>query len=366
MLFMKLPNQWNEVEFFQLQSINKLKSNKIKFIVEHYHNLHDFTKNMLPEFVEIDFGNELQNKQKIEDEISEMLNQCEKENVQIISYWDENYPPLLRNIMLPPLVIYVKGTLNIANRTISIVGTRTNTVYGKLTAEKFASFFANQGIIVVSGLANGIDSIAHKQVLTNNGITYAVIASGIDKISSENQKKLADKIVENGGAIISEYKCGTTAMTQYFPVRNRIISGISAATIVVESGVKSGTLITARFAFEQDRIVFAVPGNITSEKSKGANELIRKNIAQICISPEQVLQDLGWDTLKESAEKDIEIKFNSIVDETLYNLLTFEPIPIDDLLEKSNFDVSQVLVSLLNLEFKGLIRQLPGKQFLRV
>lgn len=366
MLFMKLPNQWNEIEFFHLYNIQKIKSNKIKFIVEHFRNWTDFTTNLLPEFTSMDFGKELFNNGKTEDSLTKMIEQCEKNNVQIITYWDENYPPLLRNIMLPPLILFVKGKLNNTSRAISVVGTRNNTVYGKLTTEKFASFFANQGITVISGLANGIDSIAHKVVLENNGVTYAVIASGIDKISTEHQQKLADKIVQKGGAIISEYKCGTTAKTHYFPVRNRIISGLSAATIVIESGVKSGTLITAKFAFEQDRIVFAVPGNINADKSKGSNELIRKNIAEICTSPEQVLEDLGWETFNASNERIIPIKFESTIDETLYNLLTFEPISIDDLLEKTNFDVSQVLVALLNLEFKGLIRQLPGKQFLRV
>jgi DNA processing protein len=364
---MKLPNHWNIQDFFSLFNDKRFNSLKIRFIAERYNDYEDFLSKPMSNLLSLDLnGKKSQRTYLPVNDTEKLLEDCELNNIKIISIWDENYPPLLRNITLPPLILFVKGNLSNTKRTISIVGTRQNTLYGKLTAERFASYFANQDVIVVSGLANGIDSIAHKTMVANHGITYAIIASGIDKISTEYQNKLSNEIVQSGGAIISEYPCGVVAKPNYFPVRNRIISGISTATLVIESGVKSGTLITAKFAFEQDRAVFAIPGNISAEKSKGANDLIKNNIAQICTSPEQIMQDLGWDKLDFSENNTIEHKFENEFEKALYDLIDFEPIPIDDLIEKSNFDISQILVMLLNLEFKGYIKQLPGKLFIKV
>ena len=217
-------------------------------------------------------------------------------------------------------------------------------------------------LTIVSGLAAGIDTIAHTTALHAQGLTIAVIGSGINKISPYSSNKLANEIVERGGAIVSEYKNEVSATPAYFPQRNRIISGLSNATLVVESGEKGGSLITARFAFDQNRSVYAIPGNINSEKSKGANALIQKNIASIAISPEQILDDLGYTALFKSQAK--QKQYLSVQDNLIIDNLSGDPIHIDALSERTNIPIVELTVKLLDLEFKDLIKQLPGRHYI--
>ncbi|MBM2815836.1 MAG: DNA-protecting protein DprA [Ignavibacteria bacterium] len=300
-------------------------------------------------------------------EIEKQLEICSQKGYKIISLWDDDYPQYLKEISYPPLLIFVLGNLQKSDTTsISIVGTRKNSVYGKLTTERFSEFLATRGIIVTSGMAFGIDTIAHKSAITSGGITYAVIASGLNTISPQLAAEFAKKIVESGGAIISEYSCNTVARPGYFPQRNRIISGISKATIVIESGQRGGSLITANFAFDQGREVFAVPGNISSEKSKGTNLLIRKNIASIAITPELLWEDLGFEQTEiDSFRQDSKILLDDEASSRVYSTLTYDPMHFDELLNLTGIDVSELLVKLLNLEFKGIIRQLPGKYYIK-
>jgi len=289
------------------------------------------------------------------------LELCAKNNIRIVTLWDEEYPVLLRQINYPPAVLYVQGTLQSHDSVgIAIVGTRRCSQYGKYITEKFAESFANAGVVVVSGLANGVDMAAHQQTTKSRGRTYAVIASGIDCISPYHAKKQAESIVQQGGAIISEYRCGVKAMPAYFPQRNRIISGISRATLVIESGTKGGSLITAQFTIDQERELYAVPGNLTSEKSEGTNKLIQQQLAIPALSPEQVLYDLG---LQHTAAQTIIPEFSNNIEERIYSILSIEQMQADELAEKLSININELLVSLLTLEFRGLIRQLPGKIF---
>ena len=201
--------------------------------------------------------------------------------------------------------------------------------------------------------------------MKSGGITYAVIACGIDSISPSYTERNAQKIVESGGAIISEYRCGVKATPAYFPQRNRIISGISKAVIIVESGEKGGALITAEFAFAQQKEVFAIPGNITSDKSQGTNLLIKNQIASIALSPESVFEDLGFSHNLLSVRESLNHSFSTKSEESSYNSLTFEPKHIDAIAEDSGLEVSDLLVALLGLEFKGLIKQLPGNHYIK-
>jgi DNA processing protein len=356
---MFLPKKWNIPDFFYLYLNKKLKYKQIIDLIDKYDSLPSFSMNTQNDV----FFNDNSNSKQLSEEI---ISNCEKKSVQLISYWDDRYPKLLRNISSPPLVLYVDGELGINHQNlISIVGTRSNTLYGKLTTEKFVECFVQNSVGIVSGLAFGIDSIAHKKACDLGGKTYAVVASGVDMLSSAMSEKIAIKIKENGGSIISEYPCGTPAQTYYFPVRNRIISGVSPATLVIESGIKSGTLITAKFAFEQDREVYAIPGNINAEKSKGCNYLIKNNQAILCTDPEQIMLDLGW-KLIDNEVKNSEIKLENKNEILLYTVIDHEPKQIDIIADQAELDISQVMVGLLNLEFKGLIRQLPGKNFIKV
>lgn len=295
------------------------------------------------------------------------LELCNKNNVEIITIFDEKYPELLGNITHPPILLFVKGTLHESSSlAVAMVGTRRHTLYGKLVAQKFAQVFANNNIIVVSGLANGIDTISQMEVVKNKGITYSVIASGIDQLSPSNAKKNAEKIINSGGAVISHFPCGMKALPAYFLQRNRIIAGISAATLVIESDYKGGSLNTAKHAVQEGRDLFAIPGSILSDKSNGTNKLIRENLAIPALSPELVMKDMGLDIGDdEKLIKDNKVKFSDIREQKIYDLLSYEPLHVDDIAEKSDLDISDVLVKLLELEFKGFVKQLPGKNYIR-
>lgn len=306
------------------------------------------------------FDNNSNVERRFEDNIESM----ERNGVEFVCYLDEEYPKNLKLIEQSPTVLYYKGTLmKEAADCISIVGTRKCSVYGRLSTERICSELASQGIIIVSGLAYGIDAIAHQTTNKSGGKTYAVIASGIDEISPSTAEKLADEIIECGGAIISEYQCGIKARPGYFPQRNRIISGISLATVVIESDVKGGSLITARFAVDQSREVFAVPGPISSAKSAGCNKLIHDNIAIAALSARSILTDLGLSEEIKFAEEKPKLTFATEADRLLYDALSHEPMQVDVLAEITNMEISEVLVKLLEFEFKGWVRQLPGKYY---
>ncbi len=299
------------------------------------------------------------------DKADQQIELADKYESQIITIQDEQYPALLKNIANPPPVLYCKGKLyDSENVSVSIVGTRKATNYGRLVVEKFVSQLVENRVIITSGLAYGIDSYAHDKTLQSNGITYAVIASGIDKISTDRSKKLSKKIIENGGCIISSYPFGVNALPPYFISRNRIISGISKATIVIESDAKGGSLWTAKFAVEQNRDLFAVPGSIFESKSKGTNTLIEREMAIPAISVEQILKHIGFSQISNSNTSKA-LEFNNKDEEKIFNFLTFSPMHIDEIANGIEMPIMNVQVNLLTLEFNSMVRQLPGNLFIR-
>lgn len=360
---------WNINDILKIKETKTLNTHEIISIVEQFDSLNTFRNSSHPLVHKLNLSLLISGDHSIIDDIvNKNLELCEKHNIKLISFWDEEYPFLLKNIHYPPLILYVKGKLQVSDaKSISVVGTRTHTVYGKLATEKFVAEFVRNGLIITSGLANGIDTRAHLETIKNNGITYAIIASGIDCINPAISKKNADKILEANGAIISEYPCGTKALPAFFPQRNRIISGISSATLVIESAEKGGSLITAKFAFDQGRTVFALPGNIFSEKSKGTHNLIVKNVALPAISPEYVLNELG---IKPSENKlNLNSETTTELDENekkLLDVIDHEPRQVDDIANLSGLETSTALIKLLELEFRGLIRQLPGKHYVKI
>lgn len=353
--------KWNLRDIFSLLYLDKFRPHHIiNFVTkfDSYDNLKQIIENS-----HLDFDKEF--RIKINSKIDKIIDTCNEKNYRILTYWDEDYPQLLRNIASPPVILYVWGNYNLNyEKLIAIVGTRHNTFYGKMVVERFCRELVESGVDIVSGLAAGIDSLTHKEVLKNNGHTVAVVASGFQKITPNTAQKLAREIIEHGGALVSEYPPEEPAQIGYFPQRNRIISGISWATLVVESGEKGGSLITARFAFDQGREVFAIPGNINYERSAGCNNLIKKNIASLCLSASDILENLGWSKNQLFTDKK-EIKFSNEFESVIYESIGFDPISLDTLLEKLDIEVSTILVNLLNLELTGLIKQLPGKQYVR-
>lgn len=215
--------------------------------------------------------------------------------IKAITIKDPEYPKLLKETFNPPTNMYVRGNYKILNKPgIAIVGTRKNTAYGERATDNIAGELAKSGFVIISGLALGIDTIAHKSALKNNGVTIAVLGSSIDgqSIYPKENLKLAEEIIASGGAVISEYPSPTPPTKYTFPQRNRIVSGLSEATLVIEAPERSGALITARYALEQNREVFAVPGDIFSENSIGTNNLIKQGAKPIT-SAKEIISSLG-------------------------------------------------------------------------
>ena len=291
--------------------------------------------------------------------------------------WDEpEYPARLREIYDPPPLLYVLGNPELLSRHIvSIVGSRRPTAYGNQMAERLGHDLAERGLAVGSGLARGIDACAHKGALSAaGGVTIGVLGCGIDVIYPKENKKIFAEIQERG-VIVSEFPMGTFPAPQNFPIRNRMIAGMSLGVVVVEGAQYSGSLITARLAMEFGREVFAVPGNVTQPMSFGPNLLIKQG-AKLVAGWEDVVEELPTPVRAEllpvesaSQEQRITLLTQDLSpsERILYSLLgTDEAKPIDDLVEFSGLSSSDVLASLFELEMKGAVRQLPGKQFLKV
>ena len=303
-------------------------------------------------------------RKKIEEFTEKELGRLEKLGGQIVTVWDKEYPQILKKIYDPPLLFYLLGNLVEGDQySIAMVGTRAPTNYGKIQAERIAGDLASQGITVVSGMARGIDSVAHNSALKNGGRTISVIGSGLDVIYPPENKKLFEKIAENG-AVISEFTFGTKPDAQNFPRRNRIISGLCLGVIIIESGITGGAMQTAAFALDQNREVFALPGNVGVKQSDGTNILIQKSEAELIRSAEDVILELELKLKpvlgKNIPKKQIDL---SLFEEKLLNLLNSEPMQIDKIASLAKLSTSDCLVNLLALEFKGLIKQLPGKMF---
>ncbi len=292
------------------------------------------------------------------------LKKLEKLGGKLITIWDQEYPPLLKKIYDPPILFYLLGDFTESDQySIAIVGTRQPTNYGKVQAEKISIELAKQGITIISGMARGIDSIAHNAAIKSGGRTIAVVGSGLDVIYPAENRKLFEKIAETG-AVVSEFSLGTKPDAQNFPRRNRIISGLSLGVIVIETGATGGAMQTAAFALDQNREVFALPGNVGVRQSDGTNLLIQKSEAELITSAEDVINELGL-KLKPVLGKNIpkqQVDL-SLFEEKIINVMNSEPLHIDKIASLANLSTSDSLVNLLSLEFKGLVKQLPGKMF---
>ena len=308
------------------------------------------------------------------------LELAEKLGVWIINLDDERYPPVLKRIYDPPPVLYIKGSLaGSDNLAIAIVGTRRCSLYGQEQSSRLAHFLSSAGFTICSGMARGIDSAAHQGALSAGGRTIAVQGCGLANIFPPENKKLFELIAESG-ACISELPLRYEPLSENFPPRNRIIAGLALGTIVVEAGLRSGALITARAALENNREVMAVPGKIDSPLSKGAHQLIKQG-AKLVESVEDVMEALGYigEQLQEHvtaaaamASERVETplfdvsQLNLSEDErTIYGCLGKEPLLVDQIIAETDLAAGSINASLVSLRLKGLIKQLPGSLFLR-
>lgn len=305
---------------------------------------------------------------KIRENVDVHMEKIKENQIQVVTIHEEEYPMFLKTIHDPPVVLYVKGQLIKNEKALAIVGSRRATAYGVKMAETIGKELAKCGITVVSGMARGVDSKAHIGALHEQGRTIAVLGCGLDQAYPPENKDLMERI-QSSGAVVSEYVPGMPPLPQNFPARNRIISGISMGVVVIEANEKSGSLITADFALEQGREVFAIPGNVNSFNSLGTNKLI-KDGAKIVTCMEDILEEIrvfrnsSFDFADQrQREKNNIFKGLEAEEKALAICIYKEDLHIDQLMEKTGMGMNQINSFLVMLELKGIIEQLPGKIF---
>jgi DNA processing protein len=297
-------------------------------------------------------------------DLDRLMDRYATQGIELLTWEDEAYPARLKEIDQPPPILYVRGTLTPEDAwAIAVVGTRRVTAYGRQVSEDLAGSLAANGITVVSGLARGVDAIAHQAALKAGGRTIAVLGCGVDRIYPPEHAQLAAKIMENG-ALVSDYAPGTGPEAANFPPRNRIISGLSLGTVVVEAGETSGALITAQFAVDQGREVFAVPGNILAPQSKGTNRLISQG-ARPMLSARDVLDVLNLAQVPQQRAVRKALPADE-VESKLMNILTQEPLQMDEIRNQSGLPIERVSAALVMMELKGLVRSVGGTSYIAV
>lgn len=306
------------------------------------------------------------------DEVDQIIKATEKVKARIITIADPEYPSLLKQIYDPPALFWVKGNHEALSKPgVGVIGTRHATSYGKKTAEKLSKDLGEEGLCIFSGLAHGIDAISHKAALDVGAPTVAVLGSGIDNLYPRENADLANRIVKEGGAVITEFSLGTMPDAGNFPVRNRIVSGMSMGVLVVESGIKGGSMITADLALDQNREVFAVPHSLENLSGSGCNYLIKTGAAKLVQTVDDILDELPIDQGEKSSSTKKELPSPKLwKDEELDELskkvcefLESGEAQIDAIADELELNTSQLLVTLLQLEMKGLVVQKVGKIF---
>jgi DNA processing protein len=286
------------------------------------------------------------------------------QGITVLTWEDEDYPARLNEIPQPPPVLYVRGSLLAEDAwAVAVVGTRRITSYGKQVSEEIAANLARSGITIVSGLARGVDAAAHQAALQAGGRTLAVLGSGVDHIYPPENRRLAEQIIQHG-ALLSDYAPGTQPDSANFPPRNRIISGLARAVIIVEAGKTSGALITAAFAAEQGREVFAAPGNIYAPQSVGTNLLIQQG-ARPYLNYQDVLEVLNLAQVSEQRAARAILPADAL-EAQLYAVLTNEPLHVDEIRTRTDLPIEKVSATLVMMELKGMVRQVGGMQYIAV
>ncbi|MBD0332295.1 MAG: DNA-protecting protein DprA [Chitinophagaceae bacterium] len=291
----------------------------------------------------------------------------EKYNLKTLFLTDKNYPQRLLNCYDSPTLLFYKGNADLnASKVISIVGTRNNTDYGKSFTEQLVKDLSRQNILIISGLAFGIDAYAHKAALKNNLPTVGVVGHGLDKIYPYANTSLAKEMIKNGGGIVSEFFSGTKPDKHNFPLRNRVVAGLSDATVIAETDIKGGSMITAKLADAYNRDVFAVPGRTIDKKSSGCNHLIKNNKAILLTDAEELLTVMGWaekEKEKVKKQKELFIELSEDEKQIVQLLQEKETAHIDEINIQSGLSSSAVAAAILNLELQGVVAGLPGKMY---
>ncbi len=340
-----------------------------KILTEHFGNAENIFKAPKKELGNIEGIGEVRAKSiKMFDNFSpaeKEIEFVEKYKIQTLFLTDENYPKRLLNCYDSPTILYYRGNADLnSSKIINIIGTRNNTDYGRLVTEQLVNELQNLQVLIVSGLAYGIDSIAHKAAIQNNLPTIGVLAHGLDTIYPAAHASLAKQMLNTGG-LLTEFKKETPPDKHNFPRRNRIVAGMADATIVIETAVKGGSMITAELANGYNRDVFAFPGKVTDSKSAGCNHLIKNNKAILLTDASHLIEMLGWSTKKAKPKKQKELFISLTTDEQLLVdvLKEKDTVHIDEIFLRSGLTSSTVAATMLNLEFQNVVTSLPGKMY---
>ncbi len=352
------------MEWYRLKLIG-LKSSKIRALMANNKRYKDIFTN-LDKFINtlnltID-DTQLIEKSKQCKRYLEVMDYLERNRIGLISINDYRYPDSLKNIAKPPLFLFYKGNIELLskNKMISIVGTRRSTKYGELCCERVVKDLVDGDVVIISGLALGIDSVVHREVLKYKGNTIAVLGCGIDIYYPKTNIKLRDEI-EKKGLLISEFPLGTIPAPKNFPIRNRIIAGLARGTVVVESSLKGGSLITASISLEEGRDVYAFPGDITYPLSQGCNKLIKLSQAKLIVSGEDILDEYNWTKINEEGKKlnrliGIKLKIYSVLKTKMH---------LEEIRREVSCETSELLSNLMELEIDGYIQSLSGGHYRR-
>ena len=296
--------------------------------------------------------------------LEQIWERFQSQGIRVITWEDEGYPRRLKEIDQPPPVIYLRGDITTEDEwAVAVVGTRRISPYGRQVAEELASALARNGVTVVSGLARGIDAVAHQAALDAGGRTLAVLGSGVDRVYPPENRRLAAQITAHG-ALLSDYPPGTPPDASNFPPRNRIVSGLTRAVVVVEAGETSGALITAAFAAEQGREVFAVPGTIFAQQSKGTNLLIQQG-ARLILNCQDVLETLNMALASDQRIARTVLPADA-TEAQLFAVLSSEPLHVDEIRAQTSLPIEKVSATLALMELKGMVRQVGGMQYVAV
>ncbi len=292
--------------------------------------------------------------------LNRFINQYQNYDVQLVTFNSPDYPYLLKEISTPPLCLYCKGDVTLLKSfCIGVVGTRKPTDYGIQVTKQYSKDLVNAGVTIVSGLATGIDGVAHKTALENNGNTIAVLAGGVNQIYPITNLSLANEIIKKG-LVVSEYPPNTKPLTYYFPVRNRIIAGLSKGVLVPEMGEKSGAMHTINYALEFNRDIFVVPGKITSPMSKGANQIIKNLQGCITTTPEDIVESYNLNKVEEKTFQQIDMSLQIIL-----NFVESEKRTYQEILEHTKQNANELNANLIMLEIEGLIIKLANNSYIK-
>jgi DNA processing protein len=361
------PDLIYQIALTQVPNVGAVQA---KLLIEHFGDAHSIFKAKKKDIAAVEYIGDIRAKNIKSftefDAAEKEIAFTDKHHIKILFITAKEYPQRLLHCYDPPTLLYYRGGADLNNpKVISIIGTRSNTEYGKQVTESIVEGLAEQNVLIVSGLAFGIDAIAHKAAIQNKLPTIGVLAHGLDTIYPSQHKQLAKDMLLNGG-LLTEFPKSTKADKHNFPKRNRIVAGMADATIVIETAAKGGSMITAELAYNYNRDLFAIPGKITDSKSSGCLKLVQQNKAILLTDAEQLMQVMGWqEQAKPTKKQTLELFIDLSDDERiLVDLLKDkDSLHIDELYLKSNLSSSSVAAAMLNLELQNVIASLPGKLY---